>query len=141
MATVTAFNQFFEDMAEGVHDFATHAFKLALTNTAPSTSANTQFSDITELAAGNGYSAGGATATVSSSGLSGAIQQIIFATTKITASGGSVGPFRYLVLYNDTSTDDKLVLVIDCAVELTLADGENVSWLTNTSGNIRVKAG
>jgi len=139
MATITAFAGFFDEMANGTHDFSADTFKLAATNTAPVAATNTIFADITEISAGNGYSAGGATVAVTSTNLSGSILQIVLATTAITASGGSIGPLRYLVLYNDTAASDKLICFIDLGAETTILDGNNITWLTNTAGNIRIK--
>jgi len=139
MATVSTFANFYLELAKGTHDFSSDTFKMALTNTAPVTATDDEFADITELAAGNGYTAGGATVTISSVALASSICQIVFATTTITAAGGSIGPFRYLVIYNDTSTGDKLVMSIDLGSELTVPDTENVTMLTNSAGNLRIK--
>lgn len=139
MATVSTFANFYLELAKGTHNFSSHTFKMALTNTAPVTATDDHFADITELAAGNGYTAGGATVTVSSVTLASSVCQIVFATTTITASGGSIGPFRYLVIYNDTAANDELVMSIDLGSELTVPDTENVSMLTNSAGNLRIK--
>lgn len=139
MATITAFAGFFDELADGTHDFSSDTFKLAATNTAPVAATDTVLADITEISAGNGYSAGGATVTVTSADLSGSILQIILATTAITASGGDIGPLRYLVLYNDTAASDELICYIDLGAETTILDGNNITWLTNSAGNIRIK--
>ena len=129
MATPTTFNSLPEALAEKVHNFSSDTLKIALTNTAPS-AANTQLTDLTEITAGNGYTAGGFAITVSSSGT----YSLVLNAATLTASGGSIGPFRYVVLYNDTASNDELISRFDRGVELTLADGESytidsATWL------------
>src|SRR5690606_7040130 len=58
MATVQIFNSFKEAIAEKQHDLGADSLKFMLTDVAP-TLANTMLSDLTEIAAGNGYTAGG----------------------------------------------------------------------------------
>lgn len=121
MPTPSKFNQFSYDLIDGIHDFVTHSFKVALTNSAPSAS-NTQLSDITQIANGNGYTTGGAGVTVSTSTSSGTAK-VLFSDATFTASGGTMATFRYAVLYNDTSTNDKLICWIDHGSTVSLADG------------------
>lgn len=102
------FNSFVEAVAEKKHDLGADTLKIMLTNTAPSAS-NTQKSDITEISAGNGYTAGGTQANQSGSAQSGGTYKLILGNVVFTASGGSFGPYRYAVLYNDTSTNDLLI--------------------------------
>jgi len=133
MATPVKFNSLSEALCEKVHDLGTDTLKIALTNTAPSAS-NTQFTDLTEITAGNGYSAGGFAITASSSSQSGGTYSLVLNAATLTASGGSIGPFRYLVLYNDTATNDELISYLDRGVALTLADTEDftidsATWL------------
>lgn len=127
MAT-SAFNKFdaftFE-MGKGTHDFSSHAFKVALTNTAPS-AANTQLSDITQIAAGGGYTAGaggGYALDGVTWSTSGGIAKLVVTDETITASG-AMATFRYGVVYNDTSTGDKLIGWVDYGAGVTLGTGE-----------------
>lgn len=127
-SSLTKFFDFAEQLAKAKHDFSSHAFKVALTNTAPST-ANTILADITQIAATGGYAAGGyALDSVVLSETSG-VAKITIADEVITASGGSIGPFRYLVIYNDTQTSpaDAVVGWYDYGAAITLADGESLT--------------
>jgi len=126
MATFNKFQQFVDDLANGVHDLdGTDTLKVALTNTAPNATDAT-FSQITEITAENGYSAGGADTTNTGSETSGTFT--VGATDVTwTASGGTIGPFRYVVLYNDTPTApaDPLIGYWDYGSSITLQNGES----------------
>lgn len=126
MATFNKFNQFVADTQNKVHDMSTDTLKFMLTNVAP-TAANSVKADLTEIAAGNGYVAGGSAVTITSSTQTGGTYSLVpSADVVFTASGGSIGPFRYVVLYNDTPTSpaDPLISYYDRGSSLTLLDGE-----------------
>jgi hypothetical protein len=125
MATFNKFNSFVEDLAEKVHNLGADALKILLTNTAPAAS-NTVKANLTEISAGNGYSAGGTAATITSSAQSSGTYSLVGNDVVFTASGGSIGPFRYAVLYNDTPTSpaDPLIGWWDYGSSITLADTE-----------------
>lgn len=132
MAAYNKFNQFVGDLANGKHNFGSDTFKVMLTNTAP-VATNAIKADITEIGAGNGYTAGGpATATDSDTDTSGTVKFVASADNTITAAGGSIGPFRYAVLYNDTQTAPAKPLVgwWDYSVSTTLLTGESllIDW-------------
>lgn len=122
MATFNKFNSFVEAVAEKVHNLGSDTLRIALTNTAP-TGSNTQLSNITQIANGSGYTTGGTAATVSSSAQSSGTYKLVLADVVFTASG-SMGPFRYAVLYNDTATNDELIGWWDYGSSITLASGE-----------------
>jgi hypothetical protein len=126
MAAFNKFSQFVEDVAHKVHDLETDTLKVMLTNTAPAAS-NAVKGDITEIAAGNGYTAGGSQATQSSSGQTSGTYKLVVADVTFTASGGSIGPFRYAVLYNDTPTSpaDPLIGYWDYGTNVTITDGNS----------------
>jgi hypothetical protein len=123
MATFNKFQDFVEQLGKGVHNFSSHAIKVYLTDATPSASADAVKADLPEITAQNGYPAGGSsitpvwTETGGTATLSGT--DVVF-----TASGGSFGPFRYVVLYNDTSANDNLIAWWDYGSEVTCHDGE-----------------
>ena len=129
MATFNKFNSFVEHLAEGVHNLGADTLKVLLTNTAP-VAANSVKADLTEIAAGNGYTAGGSAASITSSAQTSGTYKLVLGDVVITASGGSIGPFRYAVLYNDTPTSpaDPLIGWWDYGSALTLANGESITW-------------
>jgi len=133
MATVTIFDAFPEAAAEGVHNLASNTLKVALTDTAPSKSANTVFADITEIAAGNGYTTGGVTATVTTSSQTGGVYSLILSGVTWTAAGGDIAANRYAVLYNDTAASKNLIAFVDTGVSAVIANGVtetyNGTWI------------
>lgn len=128
MASANKHNAFVEHLAEKVHNLQSDTLKVALTNTAP-TAANSVFADLTEISAGNGYTAGGTQSTQSSSAQTSGTYKLVLADVTFTASGGSIGPFRYASLYNDTPTSpaDPLILYWDYGTSLTLTAGNSFS--------------
>lgn len=124
MATYTKFQSFVEYLSEGVLDLGADTLKVALTNTQP-VNTNTIFANITEISAGNGYTAGGTAASIVSSAQSSGTYKLTLADVVFTATG-AVGPFRYAVLYDDTpsSPADPLIAWWDYGSPVTLANGE-----------------
>lgn len=126
MATYNKFNQTIEDVFNKVHDFSSDTFKYMLTNTAP-VATNSVKADITEITAQNGYTAGGSAVTITSSTQTGGTLSVVPAADVVfTASGGSFGPFRYVVFYNDTPAAplDPLVSYFDYGSAITVNNGE-----------------
>lgn len=126
MATYQKFFQFIEDVFEKVHNCGSDTLKVMLTNTAP-VATNSVKADLTEIAAGNGYTAGGAAVAQSSSAQTGGTYKLVIADPTFTASGGSIGPFRYAVLYNDTPTSpaDPLIAFWDYGTSITITNGNS----------------
>lgn len=120
------FNDFPEQVLKGVHNFSAHAFKAALTNTAPA-AANTVLADIVQVAASGGYIAGGyALDSIVLSEVAGTAK-VAIADEVITAAGGSIGPFRYVVVYNATAPGGPLINFYDYGASITLNDGESLT--------------
>ena len=124
MATFNKFNSFVEALAEKVHNLQADTLKVVLTNSAP-LAANTVLADITQIAAGNGYTAGGAQATQVSSAQTAGIYKLVLNDVTFTASGGPLGTFRYAVLYNDTAASDELIGFWDYGTTLSITNGNS----------------
>lgn len=130
MAAYNKFQQFVEDLGKKVHNLDTDSLKIALSNSAPAAT-NSVLADITEISYTNASTTSGTGAA--SRVIQGQDFEHTTGTAKltatdmvITASGGTVGAFRYVVLYNDTPTSpaDPLIGWWDYGSSITLADGE-----------------
>ena len=137
MATYNKFNQFVQDVANKKHDLSADTLKVMLSNTVP-VATNSILSDITEIAAGNGYTAGGTQATTTSSTQTAGTEKLIVADVVFTASGGSIGPFRYAVFYNATQTSPNKPLIgwHDYGSSISLNAGETFTWDADQTAGI-----
>lgn len=115
MAAYNKFNSFVEAIAEKVHNLGSDTLKVALTNSAP-VAGNTVLANITEISYTNISSR---TLTVSSSAQASGTYTLSIADLVLTASG-TVGPFRYIVIYNDTAASDELIAWFDHGSSITL---------------------
>lgn len=129
MASQVKFHDYAEQLNKGVHNWAAHTFKAMLTNTAPTAATDTGFANWTEISAGNGYSAGGMTLDTVTLSETAGTAKVTIADEVLTASGGSIGPARYLPIYNDTATSpaDAAVCYYEYAGGFTLASGESLT--------------
>lgn len=121
--TLKLFDAFLEQVNEGVHNFNTDQLAVALTNTLPSVSTDSILTDIIEISYTNLSSRN---LTTSGSSEAGGTYMLTVDDLTLTAGGGSVGPFQYVVIYNETATADQLVGFLDYGSALTLADGEEL---------------
>lgn len=108
-------------MAEGVHNLQTGQLVIALTNSAP-VAGNSVLADLTQISYTNLSSRN---VTTSASAQTAGVYKLTCADLVLTASG-AVGPFRYVVLYNDTPTSpaDPLIGWYDYGSSISLATGE-----------------
>lgn len=125
MAAFNKFQDFVEQLGKGVHQLhaAGHTLKVYLSNATPDAAADAVKADLAEISAGNGYTAGGED-TQNDYTESGGTGTLVGTDIVWTASLGTIGPFRYAVLYNDTAASDPLVAWWDYGSEITLQDGE-----------------
>lgn len=129
------FNQFVGDVGAKVHNLNADTLKIMLSNTAPSAT-NAVKTDITEISAGNGYTAGGTTVASTAYSQSSGTGKLVGNAVTFTASGGAIAAFRYAVLYNDTPTSpaDPLIGYWDNGSSITLNDGESEKVAADVSG-------
>lgn len=138
MATFTKFNSFVEALAEKAHNLGSDTLRVALSNTAPSAT-DTVFDPggvHPPPASANGYTAGGHTATQSSSAQTSGTYKLVLNDVTITATSGGIGPFRYVILYNDTASNDELIAFWDRGSSLTLTDGDSFTVDFNASNGV-----
>lgn len=137
MAAFNKFNSFVEAMAEKVHNLGSDQIVVALCAAANAPVAtNSQLSNLTQASYTNCSSRN---ITTTSSSQSSGTYKLVLADLVLTASGGSVGPFRYLVLYNDTATNDELIGWYDYGSDVTLANGETFTIdFDGTNGVLQV---
>jgi len=119
MAAYNKFNSFVEALCEKVHNLATDTLKVALTNSAP-VATNSVLADITEISYTNLSSR---TITTTSSSQTSGTYKLVLADLVLTASG-AVGPFRYVVIYNDTAASKELIAYADYGSSISLNTSE-----------------
>lgn len=124
MATsaLNKFNSFTEAVAEKVHNLGSDTLEVALTNTAPVVT-NTVLANITQVTYTN---LNARTLTVSGSSQTSGVYKLTITDKTLTSTGGSTGPFRYVVLFNQTATNDELIGWYDYGSSITLGDGESL---------------
>jgi hypothetical protein len=125
MATFTKFQSFVEALAEKVHNLGSDTLTVALTNTQP-VNTNTVLANITQISYTN----------LSSRVLSGVTSAQSSGTYKLDANdlvltaSGTVAEFQWVVLYNDTATNDELIGFYDYGSKVNLLNGETftITW-------------
>lgn len=119
LASYTKIHSFVENLAEKKIDLSGAALTVALTNTTH-TAAWDELADLTEVSYTNCSSR---VITVSTSSQTSGTYKLVCADLTLTASG-AVGPFRYIYIYDDGSTGDKLIAYYDYGSAVTLASGD-----------------
>ena len=124
-ASFNKFQDFAEQVGKGTHQLhaAGHTLKCYLTNAVPDAAADAVKVDLAEIAAENGYVAGGEDAQNDYTEAAGT-GTLTCVDIVWTAAGGTFGPFRYVVLYNDTAANDELIAWWDYGSAITPAAGE-----------------
>lgn len=144
MATFNKINDF---VVNAVHnmDLESDQIVVALSNTTPSAEATDPTTDgngilgnVTEISYTNCSSRN---VTTTSSTQTGGTYKLVLSDITLSASGGDVGPFRYVYIYNDTvaTPADPLIGYYDYGLSLTLNDGDSFTLdFSATDGVIQV---
>lgn len=135
-ASFNKFNSFVQIEAEKGHNLSTDTLKVMLSNTLPTASMSNK-SDITEIRLLNGYEP--QQAVQSSSSQSGGVYRLKLNSVTFQASGGSIDPFQYVILYNDSNINKALIGWYDLGAPLTLTIGASlVVNFDNTNGALSI---
>lgn len=125
MAAFNKFSSFVEAVAEKVHNLGSDQLVVALCAAANAPVAgNAVLADLTQVDYTNCSTRN---ITTGSSAQTGGTYKLTLTDLVLTAGGGSVGPFRYIVIYNDTALTDELIGWYDYGSDLTLASGETLT--------------
>lgn len=134
MATFNKFNSFVEALAEKKHDLGSDDLKVTFTAAANApVASNTVLANLTQITL---TYVDDQALTVSSSSQTDGTYKLVVADKVVTATGGTVGPFRYVVIYNDTATNDELIGWYDYGSEITLAAGETFTIDLNATNGL-----
>jgi hypothetical protein len=123
MAVFNKFDSFVEAVAEKVHNLGSDQLTIALTNTAP-VAGNSLLANITEITYTNLSTRN---LTTSASSQTGGLYKLVVSDITLTSTGGSTGPFRYVVVYNSTAASGPLVGFFDYGSSITLLSGESLT--------------
>lgn len=133
MATFNKLDGFVEHLAEKVHNLGSDQLMVALSNTAPGSESTPPTGSTTACVLANvtqvSYTnCSTRNITTSSSAQTSGTYKLTLTDLTLTASGGTVGPFRYVYLYNDTPTSpaDPLIGYYDYGSSITLNSGETL---------------
>ncbi len=124
-------------MAAGEIVIGTHTFRVALFTASATVGLDVVgLADLgaNQVANGNGYTTAGPTRTVSVTDVDGSDWASVDSQDlSFTASGGSIGPFRYAVWYDDTHASDQILYYEDVGTNITITDGS--TWTLTVAAN------
>ena len=121
MATYTKFQSFVEAVAEKVHNLGSDTLTVALTTNANApVNTNTILVNLTEIAYTDCSTR---VITTSTSAQTAGTYKLVMTDLTLTSSG-TVGPFQWVIIYNDTATNDELIAYFDYGSEITLNNTE-----------------
>ncbi len=137
------FDAFFGNLGSGNIDLDSDTFKAVATNSAPSASDDDELADISQISNGNGYTTGGVTITgITWTEPSPGVWMFDSDDFGWTNGGGApMGTFRYIAIYSDTSSGDKLVGYYDFGSGITIPVGGIFTLQPGANGHWRIGLG
>lgn len=135
MALGIKFYSFAFKTGQGVFNLSTDVLKIYLSNSAPDVANDTVKADVPEIATGFGYT--GPINFDNTWTQDGAVSSLKGnASYLVTASGGSIGPFRYVVLYDDTAAGDPVICYWDIGAPITINDTGTFTFNLNDPATV-----
>jgi hypothetical protein len=133
MATYNKFNCFVYHLGRGYHnlDNGNHVCKIYLTNSTPDAQNDVWLADLAGITEANGYNAANVSQNWTQNNnlteLTSGVANVTW-----TANGGNFGPFRYVVLRNNSATDGNNVAALiaywDYGSSISCNNGESLTW-------------
>ncbi len=126
MAAFNKFNTTVQYWLEAATNYSSDTFKALLTDTEP-VATNSLYSSISgnEVSNGDGYTTGGATITMGMSNSSGTETVTASASSPTwTGSSSGFGPFRYVVIYDESASTEALQCWFDYGSSISLNSGD-----------------
>lgn len=136
--TMVIYHSWSVKMGEAAN-LSSDAFKLVLTSSSytPSQSTHDELADVTNIVGtGNGHTSP-VSLTCSTWSQTSGTAKFDCNDVVITASGGSVGPARYFVVYDDTVSGDPLIgygLLDNTPADVTITDGNTLTIVWSSNG-------
>lgn len=125
-------NVFTLNLAQALHDLENDDLRIYLSNELPLATDTTK-ADVAEIAGGNGYTAGGITLTNVTLTTSAGKATLDADNITITAVGGSIATFQYVILMNQTSSQ-RLIAWYDAGAPVEIADGKDFDITFGANG-------
>lgn len=122
MAVFNKFQSFVEAVHEKVHNLGSDTLEVALCAAANApVNTNTVLANLTQISYTNLSSR---VITTTSSAQTAGVYKLVLADLTLTATG-TVAAFRYVVVFNQTASNDELIGWYDLGFEITLVNGES----------------
>lgn len=139
MAAFNKFNNFTFALASKLHNLSSDTLFVQLLNTSPSATNSIETDLPADLSTANGYTAGGVALGAGSLSTTSGVAKLLITDKVITASGGSIGPFRYVAIFNNTSTNKELIGYADYGSSISINDTETLTLdFDGTNGAITI---